>query len=172
MIYILIALTLFVLDWNIKNYIEENFKIGDKKDILNGKITLKKQYNRGFSLNFLEHKAELVKKVSAIVFALLVLVFLLILPQKKKHLKKLGLSICLGGAASNVWDRLKRGYVIDYFSFNIKPLKKIIFNLGDIFIFIGSIIIFAISLFDSKVNDSMGESTASQLAGLTNKIEE
>lgn len=52
MVYILIALALFVLDWNIKNYFEDNYKIGDRKDILKGKITLKKQYNRGFSLNF------------------------------------------------------------------------------------------------------------------------
>lgn len=171
MVYILIALALFLFDWNIKNYIEENFKIGDKRDILNGKITLKKQYNRGFSLNFLEHKAEFVKKVSALVFGILVLVFLFILPQKRKHLKKLGLSICLGGVASNVWDRLKRGYVIDYFSFNIKVLKKIVFNLADIFIIIGSIIIFITSLFNSNANDNIVESTASQLTELVNKTE-
>lgn len=155
MVYILIALALFVLDWNIKNYFEDNYKIGDRKDILKGKITLKKQYNRGFSLNFLEHKAQLVKKVSALVFAVLVLVFFLILPQKKKCIQKLGLSICLGGAASNVWDRLKRGYVIDYFSINVKPLKRIVFNLADLFIIIGSVLIFIYSLFNPNVNDDL-----------------
>ena len=46
------------------------------------------------------------------------------------------------GAASNVLDRFKRGYVIDYFTINIKPIKNIVFNLADIFIFIGSFITF------------------------------
>ena len=37
-------------------------------------------------------------------------------------------------------DRFGRGYVVDYFSVEIGPLKKIIFNIGDIFVFIGSIL--------------------------------
>lgn len=150
MLYILIAIGLFAIDWKIKNYVEQNHKVGDKKDILNGKVTLKKQYNKGFCLNVLEDNANIVKKVSAFVFALLVFAFFLILPQKKKCLKKLGLSMCLGGAASNVLERFKRGYVIDYFSINFKSLKKIVFNLADIFIIIGSGIIFLYSLFNNK----------------------
>lgn len=146
MIFILIALVLFLLDYNIKNYVEKNYKLGDKKDIFKGKITLKKQYNRGFCLNYMDNKVDLVKKVSVVVFGLLLLVFLFILPQKKKCLKKLGLSMCIGGAASNVYDRLKRGYVIDYFSFNIKSLKHIVFNLADIFVIIGSVVVFFSSL--------------------------
>lgn len=148
MIYVLIALSVFLLDWNIKNYIEKHFKIGESKDILNGKITVKKQYNKGFSFNVLKEKTELVKKVTAAVFGILAIAFIIILPQKNKTLKKLGMSLCVGGAASNVTDRLKRGYVIDYFILNIKPLKNIVFNLGDIFILIGCIITSVSSLFE------------------------
>jgi len=146
MIYILIALFVFLLDWNIKKHIERNFNIGQEKKLLKGKITVRKQYNKGFSFNILKEKAEYVKMITAFVFGILVLVFIMILPQKNKTLKKLGLSFCVGGAASNVTDRLKRGYVIDYFSLNIKPIKNIVFNLADIFIFIGCFITFLSTL--------------------------
>ncbi len=53
---------------------------------------------------------------------------------------KLGLSFVVGGAFSNVYDRLVRRYVVDYFSFNVKweRLRRIVFNISDLFIFLGS----------------------------------
>lgn len=58
--------------------------------------------------------------------------------EKGRTLEKLGLSIALGGAVSNLYDRLVRGYVVDYFSIEWKRLKKVVFNLGDMFVFLGS----------------------------------
>ena len=48
----------------------------------------------------------------------------------------------MGGAFSNAYDRLKRGYVVDYVSFDIgsKRLKNIVFNVSDFFIMIGALI--------------------------------
>ena len=51
-----------------------------------------------------------------------------------------GRSAILGGAISNLYDRLVKGYVVDYFSIEFKRLKKVIFNLGDIFVFLGSLV--------------------------------
>lgn len=150
MLYILIAIGLFAIDWKIKSYVEQNHKIGHRRDILNGKVTLKKQYNKGFCLNIGDDRVDIVKKVSAVVFAILIFAFLLVIPQKNKCLKKLGLSMAVGGAASNVFERFKKGYVVDYFSINFKSLKNIVFNLADIFIFIGCGIIFLFSLFSGK----------------------
>ena len=63
--------------------------------------------------------------------------------------RKLGLTMVLGGALSNTYDRVFRGYVVDYFSFNVKwkKLSSVIFNIADLFIFIGSLMM---SLFESK----------------------
>ena len=57
--------------------------------------------------------------------------------------EKLGLAVALGGAVSNTWDRMVRGYVVDYFSIRWKGLKKVVFNLGDFFIFLGALMILA-----------------------------
>ena len=47
----------------------------------------------------------------------------------------------IGGALSNLYDRVFRGYVVDYFSVQWKGLKKVVFNLGDMFIFLGAMMI-------------------------------
>ncbi len=61
-------------------------------------------------------------------------------------LQKTGLAILLGGAVSNLYDRYVRRYVVDYFSFQFGWLKKVVFNLGDLFVFAGSGILMAIEL--------------------------
>ena len=55
---------------------------------------------------------------------------------------KLGLSLLLGGAFSNTYDRFTREYVVDYFSFCSpwKGLNRIVFNISDFCIIIGSLI--------------------------------
>lgn len=62
--------------------------------------------------------------------------------HKGRVADKIGLSILLGGAVSNLYDRLARHYVVDYFSIQYGKLKKVVFNLGDFFIFLGAIILF------------------------------
>lgn len=154
MVYIFIALFVFLLDNKTKNYIEHHYKPGDKKDILKGKITIRKHYNSGFLLNVLDDRIDVVRKISGTILGFVFLVFVIILPQKGKRLLKLGLALSLGGATSNVKDRFKRGYVVDYFTINIKPIENIVFNLSDIFIFIGSFIIFLFSMFISATSDN------------------
>jgi signal peptidase II len=150
MLYILIIAGIVLAEHKIKKNVERNLQLGDKKEILQGKIILKKQYNRGMFLNFMEDKVDLVKKTSTVLLGILLIIFTFLLPRQHNKLLKLGLSLCLGGAISNVSDRMKRGYVVDYFSFNCKGLKSIVFNLGDMCIFLGSLIILISSGFKGK----------------------
>ena len=52
-------------------------------------------------------------------------------------------TLTLAGGVSNLYDRMKRGYVVDYFSFQWKALKTVVFNLGDLFIFAGAFLMAA-----------------------------
>lgn len=147
MLYILFIVAFVVIEYKIKNHMEENFQIGDKKELLGGKITLQMHRNKGAFLNFMEDKAELVKSISGAFLGLLMLLFALALPKKGKKLYKLGLTLLLGGAISNVADRILKGYVVDYFSINYKKLKNVIFNLADIAIILGSFLIVLAAFF-------------------------
>ena len=159
MIYIIIVLVIVIGEHYIKNYIENNRELGERQEILKGKIIIRKHHNEGAFLNFMGEKKEMLKTISCILLGLVSLLFVILLPRKGKKLFKLGLAFALGGAISNVADRIKRGYVVDYFSFNCKKLKSIIFNLSDIAIFLGSGLILLSSLF-TAISEGSTDKTA------------
>jgi lipoprotein signal peptidase len=148
MIYVLIIAGIFSADWFIKNHIEKNKIFGKDEEILNDNIILTKHHNKGAMLNFMEQKPNSVMIVSGVIFGMILLMFGMLIPKKGNRVLKLGMSLILGGAMSNIVDRFTKGYVVDYFSF--KWLKKVIFNISDIFIFIGSFLVTIASLFDKK----------------------
>lgn len=148
MIYIIIVAIIVFTETKIKKYIEEKKQFGEKEEIFNGRIIINKHHNAGMFLNFLEDKKEIVLTISGIMLGGLLLLFAIMLPKKGNKLFKLGLSFLLGGAISNVTDRTKKGYVVDYFSPSF--LKNIVFNISDICIFLGSIIITISSLFKNN----------------------
>lgn len=148
MFYIALILLIFFTDLKVKEYMEENKEMHKSEEILNGKIILERYHNKGAMLNFLEHNVHLVKVISLSLFGILLLFFAFLLPKKDSRILKLALSLILGGALSNIYDRVKKGYVVDYFSF--KFLRKVVFNISDICIFIGSFLIALLSLFKNE----------------------
>lgn len=104
----------------------------------NGKITLHKSHNTGFPFEVLKTHPELVKGIPVVVISALSGILGFLIPRKGYWAEKLVLVLTLGGAFSNLYDRLRRNYVVDYFSINVGKLKKVIFNLGDICIFAGT----------------------------------
>ena len=55
--------------------------------------------------------------------------------------EKIGLFIIIGGALSNILDRLIHGYVIDFISIHYNKFYWPAFNLADIYITIGILMI-------------------------------
>lgn len=148
MIYLILVVGIFIADYFIKDYIEKNKKLGAEEKILNGKIIVTKYYNKGAFLNFLENRKETVVTISGILFGMLLMFFVILLPQRRKEVLKFAISCIIGGAANNLYDRIKRGYVVDYFSFSF--LKKVVFNISDLFIFFGCFLVLVTSVCKGK----------------------
>lgn len=142
MTYIAIIAVIFVGDALIKNYIERNEKENRTRKILGGAFLIRKHHNRGFVLNKGSNSQSLVAAVSLGLAVFCTLIFVVTLGNKGSTLLNTGLALLLGGAYSNTYDRLKRKYVVDYFSFGvpINAIRRIIFNLSDICIMIGAMI--------------------------------
>ena len=140
---LLIIPSIFITDFFAKKYIENYGEKIENKQMFRRKIQFRKHHNTGMAMNFMEHKTGWVLAASSIIFTILCFFMALIMPKKGKKLIKYGLAFLIGGAAGNVYDRAVRHYVIDYFSFQtgIAWFDKIIFNISDIFIFIGMILI-------------------------------
>lgn len=148
--FIILGVILFFIDFYIKNLIESNSKVIDnfnKTNIFKGKLKIKLHHNFGLPFNLFDKFTKYITMISIFVIGIVTLVFIKTL-KTNNILKKLSITLILSGGINNLYDRLKRGYVIDYFIINIKFLKRIIFNISDFLIIIGSIIYFCIQIFN------------------------
>ncbi len=137
-----IIAAIFALDLYIKNRIEKNCAEGVTRSLWKGRILIRRHHNRGIALGAGQTKSRLVAALSVILTLAAIVCFFLSVGQKGNNLLRIGLSLLLGGAFSNTYDRLKRKYVVDYFSFGVKwkPLRNIVFNLADFCIMAGALL--------------------------------
>ena len=142
MIHFILGAGVFLADLAAKAYVEEQPEDRLPRKILRGRATLCRSHNKGMMLNFLEDKPETAARAStaAGVLALLHFLPLLFRRKRKQSLEKLGGALILGGAASNISDHWRRGYVVDYLKFPWKPIENVAFNLGDLAIFTGCLL--------------------------------
>lgn len=142
MIWFLLIAVLAILDLTIKHGVEGMPDEEFPREIpgTKGKAELRKLHNDGFPLGVFREFPELVRCLPLLVTSLLTARLSLLLPKKGRTLEKLGLALTIGGAASNLFDRFFRRYVVDYIYVGIGPLKKIVFNLGDVLIALGGIV--------------------------------
>ena len=148
MIYLLFALCIFGLDLFIKKRIEALEEAAFPIRLAGG-FTLKRHHNYGFALNRLDHCPKLVRWVCFLIFLPLFLWSVRMFFKKGNDSSgacqvtgKLGAAFLLGGAASNLYDRFSRGYVVDYLKLpgQRKKIRNIIFNIADFFILVGGIL--------------------------------
>lgn len=137
-----IALLVFSLDMILKQAVEETFVSGEERILAGGKVLIRKVYNKGAAFGFMKNRADILKKISALLGALTLLYDVCLLKKSRRFLEKTGMMLFTGGALSNIFDRFLRGRVIDYIGFQTRwpKLTEITYNLGDFAIFSGVIL--------------------------------
>ena len=88
-------------------------------------------HNFGAAFGLFAHRTDFFIFVTTVV-VLLIFVFLRHLPKEQKLLRA-ALVLQLGGATGNLIDRVRLGYVIDFFDLRVWP----VFNVADIAIVFG-----------------------------------
>lgn len=149
MIYHIISFLMFLSDELIKEKVEENRELGKEEKIANGKLIIRRYHNHGVALNGLERKPKVVAMISTFLTTMVGLYSNSVYLKSSSKIAKVGYALLFGGALSNTLDRITKGYVVDYVSFNVKweKFKRIIFNISDFAIFIGA---FIFSLFSDS----------------------
>ena len=106
-------------------------------------------HNAGFLMNTLDDKPEVVQKIGLVTAMFFALYQIFLLGSKKCAAAKISGALMFGGAISNLYDRMVRGYVVDYVSVKTKWEKvgKIVFNIADVCVFLGGI---GLVLFSSR----------------------
>lgn len=133
------------LDGVIKHYIDKG---EDKKKASLGKCEITRCRNKGAMYSIGEKYPKQVRYLSAAILAGVFFGWLnAVVGKKKIDVEKIGMSFLLGGSISNVWDRFKRKYVVDYIHLDVKYIKNIIFNLSDVCIVLGGCITMLVNVF-------------------------
>ena len=84
---------------------------------------------------------------SIIIVITLIILFLAI---KSNGLEKIGFSMIFGGSLGNIFDRLYYKAVVDFIDIHINNIHWFIFNIADIFICLGVIILIMLEFFNRK----------------------
>ena len=141
-----ILIDVFLTDTILKSRAEKHLSNKAVREIAGDKILLRKLHNYGLACNLGEKHPKLIEQGTLAVWITMFLTWLRVLkkPLGKVQgiLVRLGGALVLGGGLSNLNDRITKGYVTDYFSFNVKSekLRRIVFNISDMCIAVGAVL--------------------------------
>lgn len=139
----LVAVVVFLVDRVLKIYFQKNPYEVFAEGFLNNMLSFHFESNPGIAFGIPVNAGLLL----ALIFFIMLFLSSVILGEYKKNnfLEVFSLGLVMAGALSNLIDRLRFGYVVDY----IDVTFFTVFNLADAMITVG-VVIFAIAVFSSK----------------------
>jgi len=150
--YLLIFITIIILDQLSKFIVKANVALYDQVDVIKGffKITYVRNTGAVWDI-FSDHPAQWVSPVitGLSIVALIVVFYFFLKLEAKCTFELTALSFIIGGAFGNNIDRVIRGYVIDFIDMYIKTHHWPTYNIADSFITIG-VILLIISIWRGK----------------------
>jgi len=129
----------FLLDLITKNYAINNLIINHSVSI-NNYLNFTLTFNYGAAFSFLSDAGGW-QRWFFIIFSLIVITIITFFIIFDKETEYIAFSFVLGGALGNLYDRLLLGYVIDFIEIHYNNFYWPIFNIADISISIGIILL-------------------------------
>ncbi len=148
----IIVLLAIAFDQISKVWVRNNFESYIETSIVGDIFTLIKVENTGAFLGMGSELPETLRVILLIVLPVIVLVGITVYTYLEKSLDKtsiIGFSLIIGGGIGNIFDRIVYGSVTDFLYLNFKFFKTGIFNIADLSVTIGMILIL-ISSFKKK----------------------
>ena len=137
-----LAVVIIIADQISKIFVVASMNLGESISILPGLFHITYSENPGAAFGIMAYRTNFFIIVTLIL--LVVIGVLMIKLGKEYRLLKVGLALQFGGAVGNFIDRLRTGYVVDFFDFAFWP----IFNVADIAIVAGVIILIFYIIFE------------------------
>ena len=146
----ILVLTAFTLDRVSKIYVIDLIQAQEGPIIVYNFLNLTLNWNTGIAFGLLSSNANIFYHlVSALI--LLIIIYLIYLMVISDNVGKIIISLIIGGALGNFYDRINYYAVPDFIDLHIKNLHWFTFNVADIFISLGIIfIIFTETIFKRK----------------------
>jgi len=147
---LIIVISIFSLDRVSKNYV-----INLSKNIDAGFLPLTKYlnisltWNEGIAFGLFSFN-EIISYNLMTLMILVVIIVILIMVIKNTGLRQLSLLIIFGGAIGNFYDRIYFNAVPDFIDFHVGNFHWFIFNVSDIFITLGVLLMITLELIGYK----------------------
>lgn len=160
--FFVIAIVVLLLDRLAKWAVASNIEVGHWTAVVPGFFRLTHVENTGAAFGlFADSSAEW--KIGALVsFSILALIVVSALLWKHSHslsTTTIGLSLILGGAMGNLWDRMIYGRVVDFLDFYVGSYHWPAFNIADSAIVIGAILLISEIFFTKSADDAVKSSS-------------
>ena len=149
-INLFIIIIIFSLDRISKFYVILKSETNLSSNLFTSKfLNINLIWNEGIAFGLLSFDQKLYYDIltSLIILITLIIIFLMV---KSKGFEKLSYSIIAGGSFGNIADRLYYSAVPDFIDIYINNFHWFIFNVADIFITVGVILIICSDLFRKK----------------------
>jgi signal peptidase II len=151
-IYLFIfVLILFAIDRISKILILKNFLNNSSSEIyINSFLNFSLVWNSGIGFGILQLEANIFYLLISIIITAINLILIYWMLSSSNYLESIFISIILGGALGNLFDRYYYSSVPDFIDLHYESFHWFTFNIADIFITIGIIGLIIIDLFKIK----------------------
>jgi signal peptidase II len=140
-VHLLLALVVFLIDRWTKHLAAIRIPLYQHIQVIPGFFRLTHTENTGAAFSLFADSQSHWRTAMLIAFSTVAMVVVLSLLWKQKRaltITGIALSLILGGAVGNLWDRVARGRVVDFLLFYVKTHEWPVFNLADSAIVVGA----------------------------------
>jgi signal peptidase II len=155
--HLLLALFVVLLDRWTKHLAAIRIPIYTHIQIIPGFFRLTHTENTGAAFSLFADSTSHWRTALLISFSVLAMVVVLALLWKQAKaftITGIALSLILGGAFGNLWDRVARGRVVDFLLFYVKEYQWPVFNLADSAIVVGACLLVMEIIFSPKTTSA------------------
>ena len=145
-----IAALIFTLDRLSKYFI---LKLSNSVEEFNIPVTsflnFNLVWNSGIAFGLFSFYEQFYYNIITLIIIIITLVILLF-AIKSNGVEKIGFSMIFGGSLGNIFDRLYYPAVVDFIDLHINNIHWFIFNIADIFISLGVMMLIVLEFFNRK----------------------
>ncbi|MDC3174099.1 signal peptidase II [Candidatus Pelagibacter sp.] len=148
--YLIFVLIIFCLDRISKIYVIEKFKNNFDNTLYESKfLNIHLIWNEGIAFGLMSFDEKSFYNTLTVII-ILVSLLILYLSYINKGLQKYALLSIFAGSLGNIYDRLFYNAVPDFIDFHVEDFHWFIFNIADIFITVGVIIMIMTEFFNNN----------------------
>tara|TARA_B100000683_G_scaffold217252_1_gene213173 strand:+ start:2704 stop:3207 length:504 start_codon:yes stop_codon:yes gene_type:complete len=149
-INLFIVISIFVLDRITKIYVIHLNGKNYGQDLFNSKfLNISLIWNEGIAFGLFSFTEKNFYHFLTLLIGIVIIIIVFMI-KNNEGIKKYSLLMILGGAIGNFYDRIFFNAVPDFIDFHIENFHWFIFNVSDIFITLGVILMIVLEVFSNK----------------------